>query len=304
MMNLYKNPIRVNGHDMNVFGAGEGKQTIVFLAGAMVTSPVLEYKPLWERLTDTFRIAVVEKAGYGFSQGCTDVPRDVKTMVDESREALARAGIAPPYCLAAHSYSGLEAIFWASYYPSEVNCILGLDMVTPPFALAQDAELSAEKKTAMVDKQNRFFRLMQKSKLLQNFYVKAVFGKAAVYDFLNEEERAAYRELFFRNICNAEFREEQGMAAKNAQLVKDADLQGIPALLFISDMDAMLKHTTWKAENTAYAKAQGWQIRDAKSHQLYAEQTEEIVRAWEEFAQMLPPKGENHATDRIPVSNR
>ncbi len=294
MMKLYENLIRVNGHDMNVFGAGEGKQTIVFLAGAMVTSPVLEYKPLWERLTDTFRIAVVEKAGYGFSQGCTDAPRDAKTMVDESREALAKAGIAPPYCLAAHSYSGLEAIFWASYYPSEVNCILGLDMVTPPFALAQDKELPAEKKTAMVDKQNRFFRMTQKSKLLQNFCVKAFFGKAAVWknDFLNEEERAAYRELYFRNLCNAEFREEQGMAAKNAQLVKDADLQGIPALLFISDMDAMLKHTTWKAENTAYAKAQGWQIRDAKSHQLYAEQTEEIVRAWKEFTQTIPSKGQ------------
>lgn len=287
MTEQYRNPVHVNGHVMNVYVTGTGERTIVFLAGAMVTSPILEYKPLWEKLTDTFRIAVVEKAGYGYSQGNTGVARDVKTMVDESRAALREAGVCQPCYLSAHSYSGIEAVFWAAQYPEEVSGILGLDMVTPPLALAQDKELPAEKKTAMVDKQNCFFQVVQKSKLLQNFYVKLIFGKADLWksDCLNDAERAEYRRLYFQNICNSEFREEQGMAAKNALLVKDADLHGIPALLFISDMDVRLKEITWKAANTAYAKGKGWEVRDADSHQLYVQQAQQIADAWRAFVE-------------------
>ncbi len=288
-MDRYKNPVRVNGHEMNVFSAGNGEKCIVFLAGAMVTSPILEYKPLWEKLTGDFRIAIVEKAGYGFSQGNTGASRDAKTMVDESREALAKAGIAPPYYLAPHSYSGIEAVYWAMQYPQEVAGILGLDMATPRFALAQDEAYPPERKTAMVDRQNRLFACVQKSKFWQKIYEVLVFKKALLWksNCLDEQERAEYRRLFFENICHSEFREEQGKSAENARLAAEADLSGTPALLFISDMNVMLKNTTWKAENSAYAQSHSWQVRDAKSHQLYVEQPEEIVAAWREFAQSL-----------------
>lgn len=264
--------------------------TIVFLAGAMVTSPVLEYKPLWEKLRDTFLIAVVEKAGYGFSEGNTDASRDVKTMVDESREALMLAGIQPPYLLAVHSYSGLEAVYWAMHYPQEIAGILGLDMVTPPFALVQAEELPDEKKMQMVDRQRaqqgKLFRRLQKSQFLQTLFFRLIFGKHGLWNYpsFDEEEKQCYRTQFFQNHGNSEMREEQAMATQNAQLVKAADLHGIPGLLYISDMDAMLKKTTWKAENSAYAQRQGWQIRAAKSHDLYLRQAEEIAQAWKTFA--------------------
>ncbi len=288
-MERYKNPVRVNGHEMNVFFTGNGEKCIVFLAGAMVTSPILEYKPLWEKLTGDFRIAIVEKAGYGFSQGNTGASRDVETLAEESREALRLAGIQPPYLLAPHSYSGLEAVYWAMHYPQEIAGILGLDMVTPPFSLAQAEELPMEKKLAMVDKQNRLFVKVQKSKLLQKLYVKTIFGQALVWKqgFFSGVEREIYRDLFFQNFCNSEMRDEQAMSTQNAQLVKAANLQGIPGLLFISDMDGVIKKSTWKDENSAYAQRQGWKIMSAKSHQLYAEQPEEIAAAWREFAQSL-----------------
>ncbi len=284
-MEMYLNPIHVSGHTMNVFGAGNGNRTIVFLSGAGVTSPVLEYKPLWEKLTDNFRIAVVEKAGYGYSEGNTGASRDVKTMADESREALARAGILPPYCLAAHSYSGLEAIFWAMQYPSEVECILGLDMVTPSFALAQNKEIPAEKKAAMMKRQSRLLRPAQKSEFMQKLCRKMFFGGAEIWksDCLDAVERAEYSRLFFRNICNSELIDEQANSTKNAQSTENADLKLIPALVYISDMDCRLKTTTWKAENTAYAERMGWEVRSANSHQLYVAQAQEIADAWKGF---------------------
>ncbi len=282
-MQHYQNFVRVNGHDINVFITGNGTKTIVFLAGAMVTSPILEYKPLWEKLTADFRVVILEKAGYGYSQGNTGAPRDVKNMTDESRQALAKAGIQPPYCLAPHSYSGLEAVYWASQYPDEVECILGLDMVTPPFAIRQNEKIPAEKKARMAQKQGQAFKEMQGSKFRQKLYT-MLFSAIWKCDFLEDaQECEEYERLFFRNVCHSEMVDEQKMSTWNAQVIKDADLSGIPALLFISDMNAMLKHVSWKDENTAYAKKMGWQVRDAKSHQLYADQPDEIAAAWREF---------------------
>ncbi len=286
-MKQYQNLVRVNGHDMNVFITGNGTKTIVFLAGAMVTSPILEYKPLWEKLTADFRVVILEKAGYGYSQGNTGAPRDVKNMTDESRQALEKAGIQPPYCLAPHSYSGLEAVYWASQYPAEVECILGLDMVTPPFALRQNEKIPAEKKARMAQKQGQAFKEMQGSKFRQKLYT-ALFSAPWKCDRLEDAEREEYKRLFFRNVCHSEMVAEQAKSTQNARDVADADLSGIPALLFISDMNALLKHVSWKDENTAYAKAQGWQVRDAKSHQLYADQPDEIAQAWTEFTQKFP----------------
>ncbi len=284
-MQHYQNLVRVNGHDMNVFITGNGTKTIVFLAGAMVTSPILEYKPLWEKLTADFRVVILEKAGYGYSQGNTGAPRDVKNMTDESRQALEKAGIQPPYCLAPHSYSGLEAVYWASQYPAEVECILGLDMVTPPFALKQDAEIPAEKKTRMAYAQSQTLARMQGSKFRQKLYSALFFKKSALWKSgcLNDAEREEYKRLFFGNVCHSEMIAEQAKSTQNARDAADADLSGIPALLFISDMNARLKHASWKEENTAYAKQMGWQVRDAKSHQLYADQPDEIAAAWRKF---------------------
>ena len=107
-MNL-KNIVLVNGTGLNVYSEGRGTNTIVFMAGNGVTCPVLEYKPIYRRMSDKYRVAVIEKAGYGFSDSAK-TPRTVENLVFEDREALRKAGIEPPYVLAAHSYSGFESI--------------------------------------------------------------------------------------------------------------------------------------------------------------------------------------------------
>ena len=115
----YENKVEVNGTKLNVYTEGEGKVTIVFMAGNGVTCPVLEYKPLYSRMSEKYRIVVIEKPGYGFSEGMKS-QRLLEKLVAEDREALEKAGIKPPYVLAPHSYSGFEAIYWANTYPKEV----------------------------------------------------------------------------------------------------------------------------------------------------------------------------------------
>ena len=108
-MNL-KNTVTVNGTELNIYTEGSGAPTIVFMACNGVTCPVLEYKPVYRRMSAKYRIAVIEKAGYGFS-GSAKTSRTVENLVSETREALRIAGLEPPYVLAAHSYSGFEAVY-------------------------------------------------------------------------------------------------------------------------------------------------------------------------------------------------
>lgn len=110
--------VDVNGHAMHVYSEGNGVQTIVFLSGGGTSAPVLDFKPLWSELSQTNTIAVVEKAGYGWSE-IENVSREIDVILEENRTALNLAGMSPPYVLAAHSMSGLEAIRWAQLYPQE-----------------------------------------------------------------------------------------------------------------------------------------------------------------------------------------
>jgi pimeloyl-ACP methyl ester carboxylesterase len=122
--------VMVNGHQMHVFSEGQGKEAFVFLSGGGTRWPTEDFKPLWSLLSDRYRIVVVEKSGYGWSEAA-QTPRDLDIILEESREALRLCEISAPYILVPHSMSGLEALYWAQKYPNEVRAIIGLDPAIP-----------------------------------------------------------------------------------------------------------------------------------------------------------------------------
>jgi len=123
--------VDINGHEMHVFSQGQGEKTLVFIAipGAAMC-PTLDFKPLWSLLVDKHRIVVIEKSGLGWSEP-TENPRDLDTVLDESKQALKHVGIDPPYYLVPNSMAGLVAIYWVQKHPSEVKAIIGLDSGVP-----------------------------------------------------------------------------------------------------------------------------------------------------------------------------
>ena len=122
--------VEVDGRRMNIYTAGGGDHTLVFMAGANTPAVTYDFKPLYSLLQDTYQIAVIEKFGYGYSDDI-DGERTLSTMLRQDREALQKAGLEAPYILCPHSVSGLEAIYWAQQYPEEVEAIIGLDMAVP-----------------------------------------------------------------------------------------------------------------------------------------------------------------------------
>ena len=124
--------VSVNGRNMHVFSEGQGDETFIFMSGCGTTCPTLDFKPVWSLLSCKHRIAVIDKAGYGWSDAA-NTPRDLDTLISENRDALKLAGIEGPYILVPHSLSGLEALYWAQKYPCEVKAIIGLDPRTPAY---------------------------------------------------------------------------------------------------------------------------------------------------------------------------
>lgn len=129
----YKAPgklIQINQSMMHVYTIGNGTDNIILLSGLGTASPIYDFAPLIQRLKDSYRVTVVERFGYGWSEGST-TPRSNEAIVEEMRLALRQTGILPPYILVPHSIAGLYTLYYANKYPNEVKAIIGLDTSVP-----------------------------------------------------------------------------------------------------------------------------------------------------------------------------
>ncbi|MBQ8196087.1 MAG: alpha/beta hydrolase, partial [Oscillospiraceae bacterium] len=59
--------VEVGGHNMSVYTEGDGEATLVFMSGSGTCSPILDFRSLYSLMSDDYKIVVVEKFGYGFS---------------------------------------------------------------------------------------------------------------------------------------------------------------------------------------------------------------------------------------------
>ncbi|MBR5949261.1 MAG: alpha/beta hydrolase [Clostridia bacterium] len=202
-------------------GAETDSPVLVFLSGSATVAPVYDFKALYNRLTDEYRIAVVEKAGYGYSD-IVRVERDVKTMVEEVRGAVFGAGIRGPFVLVPHSMSGLEAIYWAQNYPSEVAGIVGIDMSVPDSY--DDFDFGRINTMRTIGKLSVLLGLMR------------IPGLYPLNDEpLSEYEKEQQKLLMYRNAVNIDYIEEGKRVYENAQTVKSAGNITCPVLMFCSN---------------------------------------------------------------------
>ena len=226
---LYETPlgqlVEVDGHNMSIYTEGAGEHTIVFMAGHGTASPILDFKPLYSRLSDDYKIVVIEKFGYGFSDP-VDGKRDIDTILRQDREALEKCGITAPYVLCPHSFSGYEATRWAQEYPEEVEAIIGLDMCTPH---CMDVSNLKENETGSA------FQLGIAK------FIKAV-GIVRLFDYnesgtLTKEETAIYKEIACHKNVNDTMLHEgdiENIIALNDER-NSAPLPTVPMILYVSN---------------------------------------------------------------------
>ena len=215
--------VEVNGNNMSVYTEGSGDKTLVFLSGSDTPSPILDFKSLFSLLSDEYRIVVVERFGYGFSD-VVDKPRDIDTVLSETRAALAAADIDGPYVLCPHSMSGLEALYWAQQYPEEVEAIVGLDMAVPEAYknFKNNAFMNA---TSQFNAKTGMIRLVP---LLNEL-------DCVEHGTLTEEEKEIVHALLYKNFSNRTTINELKYISENAKIVRAGEIPQVPMLLFISN---------------------------------------------------------------------
>lgn len=224
--------VEVDGHNMSVYIEGEGDKTIVFLSGGGTCSPILDFKSLYSLLSDDYRVVVVEKFGYGFSD-VVDKERDVASVLADTRAALAAAGVDGPYILCPHSMSGIEALYWAQQYPEEVYAIVGLDMAVP--AAYEDYQINS-----LMLKLSQFAAHSGIIRLLPGVSE----SEAMKYGTLTEGEKEIYKAVFFSRTATTTMMNEVGSIKENATLVESAGIPEVPMLLFVSNGSG----TGWEEE--------------------------------------------------------
>lgn len=215
--------VEVNGHNMSVYTEGEGDKTLVFLSGGGTCSPILDFKSLYSLLSNEYKIAVVEKFGYGFSD-VVDEQRDIDTMLSETRMALEKAGIEGPYVLCPHSMSGLEALYWAQKYPEEVEAIIGLDMAIP--AYYDEMRISIP-----ITKLGQYGAALGITRWIPSL----AESDAIKVGTLSEEEKEIYRAVFYQRTATVTMIDEVKAVKDNAKTVKENGVPQVPMLLFISN---------------------------------------------------------------------
>lgn len=212
--------VNVNGHKIHVYAQGnKNTPAIVFMSGHCTVAPVYDFKVLYEKLLSDFRVIVIEKFGYGYSD-IYESPCDIDTLVSIQRQALAALREMGPYILVPHSMSGLEAIRWKQKYPDEVSAIIGIDMATPlSFSVWTEEEI---RKTVRLMKTLRCLKLANILSSVSNLS-------------LTEDEFKQHKLLKKRNAFNICCINEAVEVLNNAKVVgNDGDVQ-CPTLLFSSN---------------------------------------------------------------------
>lgn len=224
--------VEVNGHLMNVYSEGSGATTLVFMSGGGTSSPVLDFKSLYSLLSDEYRIVVVEKIGYGFSD-VADVDRDIGSILADTRQALGLAGIQGPFVLCPHSMSGIEAVYWAQTYPNEVMSIIGLDMAVPEAYESYNINLPMVKLGKFIADTG-----------IIRWIPSLAESDAIKYGTLTDAEKELYKVVFYRRTATKTMINEVQQIKANAALVAQNGNVNLPVLIFSSNGQG----TGWDAE--------------------------------------------------------
>lgn len=215
--------VEVDGQKMSVYVEGNGDKTLVFMSGGGTCSPILDFKSLYSLLSDEYRIVIVEKFGYGFSD-VVDKDRIIESVLADTRAALKAAGIEAPYILCPHSMSGIEALYWAQQYPEEVSAIIGLDMSVPK-------AYENYKINMPLLKLSQFAAHVGITRLLPGISE----SDAIKYGTLSDKEKDIYRAIFYNRTATATMLNEVEHIKANAAKVKTGVLPQVPMLFFVSN---------------------------------------------------------------------
>ena len=233
----------VCNHKIHVYKSGDaGNPVLVFLAGSGTVAPVYDFKVLYEKLSDNFRIVVIEKFGYGYSD-IYEADCNIDSLVSIERQALENTGEKGPFILVPHSMGGLEAIRWKQKYPDEVKAIIGIDMSTP---LTYNSWTTED-----VEKRMRLMKTAAKFRL--SGILCQINNRALTHEEIKQHKLLRKRNAF--NIC---YINEADKVLSNSKIISGDEYIKCPALLFSSNGKQTSEH--WIENQSEFASILGAEL--------------------------------------------
>lgn len=263
--------VTINGHKIHVYRTGNvNGPKLVFMAGSGTVSPVYDFKLLYQKLSEKFRIIVVEKLGYGYSDIC-EAAGDIDSLVSVQKQALDMLDEKGPFILLPHSMGGLEALRWSQLYPDDVKALIGIDMATPiSYNRWTDADVNKRKKLLTTLKKFKLYKL----------------STASFNDSLDDVEKAQLRLLQKRNAFNECYGCEADNVKKNAAIVGESDYKKIPTLLFCSNGKQTFKN--WLEDQKEFAGIMNANLISYDcGHYIHHYKSEEMSSEIEKFVSQL-----------------
>ena len=212
--------VKISNYKVHVYREGDiNKPTLVFMSGSGTVAPVYDFKVLYKKLVENFRIIVIEKFGYGYSD-IFEYPCDIDNLVDLQKQVLEKLNEKGQYILIPHSASGIEAIRWKQKYPNDIKAIIGIDMATP-LTYKNWTNEQVEKR----------IKLMQKSRKFGLYKILSILSNRA----LTTEEILQQKYLRNRNAFNICYINEAKEILNNSNKVEKNGNIMCPTLLFVSN---------------------------------------------------------------------
>ena len=263
--------VLVNGHQINVYVEGDGPETIVVLSGAGIASPILDFKNVSDSLSKKYKVVIVERAGYGYSED-SNQSRDVMEVLSETRQALSQANISEPFIILSHSMASLESLAWQEKYPDEVKALVGLDWALP----ASYEDLKDNQALLTVAYWSSKIGLLRY--FPESFYIKN--------PTLTETERQQYKLLAYKQLMSQVMLHESRLVKENTKKVPSSINPKIPALLLVSNGEGTtFSQSEWQhyADRFASDQSNVQVIYMDAPHELYHYQNDAIVSRIKEF---------------------
>ena len=263
--------VTINNQKIHIYKNGnKDKPKLVFMSGSGTVAPVYDFKVLYEKLIENYRIIVVEKFGYGYSD-ITDYPCDIDSLVELKRQVLELSNESGPYILVSHSASGLEAIRWEQKYPNEVKSIIVIDMTNPFTYKNWSSEQIVQR-----------IKLMKKGRKFGLYRILSRLSNRS----LTKEEILQQKLLRKRNVFNKCYINEAKEILNNSNIVEHDKNINFPILLFVSNGKQTSKN--WiKSQNEFANKVNAEVINYDCGHYMYYYKSDEISSEIKRFMNKL-----------------
>ncbi|KAG4088972.1 alpha/beta-hydrolase [Neocallimastix lanati (nom. inval.)] len=263
----------------------QNNQTIVMLPGTGELSPILQFKPIAEDLSDRFKVVTIEPFGYGLSD-LTDKERTLDNVSSEIHGCIEKLGL-KNYYLMGHSISGLHALKLSNLYPQEIAGVVGLDTTFPMTQEKIDFLDSLSEGTGNTD------TLLKIKPILDILGITHIIATPEKFGYLDpnysysEQDKQLFKALAVHRYGNKNSKEEIANTSKWIQETVGMKYpESTPVLNFVSS-DNCDRIPFWEEEheNVISDKQHSEVIKLQGSHYIHVDQRSAVVQKVKEWIQ-------------------